>query len=109
MAVVAPATMIITVPTNKVKTKKNKKKINLKTKTHKKERHQGGPYDNNKALFAYCDVFFSLLNPRHSSPIWGSTPHNVLHEKHVQKHQKCQTSFFKSRSMNERYLQLEQN
>jgi hypothetical protein len=50
---------------------------------------------------------FSLLNFGYLCLIWGSTPHGLLHEKHVQKHQNHQIS--RPRFANERYLQLEQN
>jgi len=35
---------------------------------------------------------FSLFNFGYSSPICGSTPHGLLHEKQVQKHQNHQTN-----------------
>jgi len=50
---------------------------------------------------------FSLFNFGYSSPIWGSTPHGLLHEKQVQKHQNHQTTT--PRSANEWYLQPKQN
>jgi hypothetical protein len=80
---VAPTTTVTTIPTNEIEPTRKKKQIK------KGKRHQGGPCESNRALFAYCDVFFSLINSRYSSSIWGSTSHRILHEKHVQKHQNC--------------------
>jgi len=78
MAIVVLVATIIIVPINKIElNRKNRRKINKR----KKERHQGGPYDSNKAFFGYCDVFVSSSQLWVLMPYLGSTFQGILREK----------------------------
>jgi len=102
MAVVAFDAIVIPELANKIETKyENEKKNKIKKNT------KGAPMSATLPSLFIVMFFFSFLNFGYSCPIWGSTPHGVLHEKQAQKHQNHQRS--KPRSANEQYLQLKQN
>jgi hypothetical protein len=77
MAMVAPTAIITIVLANEVELSREKNKKDTK-----------GAHVRVIGPYLLIVMFFSpLLNSRYSSPIWGSTFHKVLYEKHVQKHQ----------------------
>jgi hypothetical protein len=63
MAVVVLAATVTKDKVRKIKEKKNRN-------TRKKD-IRGAPCDNNMALLAFCDVFFSLINSRVFMPYLG--------------------------------------